>query len=169
MKKRPSNQETTKSQLRNRLGNAPHSKVALRLWLRLLTCSSLVEGEVRKRLHKEWQTTLPRFDFTAALYRAPEGLTMSEVANRLMVTKGNITSIADYLEAEKIIVRTRSKSDRRTQIVKLTAKGKQQFEKRASKHEVWIDRMFQDLSSNEIETLLTALTKLQASVEKELG
>ena len=40
---------------------------SLKLWLRLLTCSSLVETRVRSRLRAEFDCTLPRFDLVAAL------------------------------------------------------------------------------------------------------
>jgi uncharacterized membrane protein len=45
----------------------------LRLWLRLLTCTQLIEKQVRSRLREQFDTTLPRFDLMAQLERAPEG------------------------------------------------------------------------------------------------
>ena len=39
----------------------------LRLWLRLLTCTTLIEGEVRGRLRERFDVTLPRFDLMAQL------------------------------------------------------------------------------------------------------
>lgn len=49
---------------------------ALRLWLRMLSCTSLIEREVRSRLRQEFNITLPRFDLMAHLERSPEGLRM---------------------------------------------------------------------------------------------
>ena len=62
----------------------------LRLWLRLLTCTQLVERELRTRLRDEFETTLPRFDLMAQLERVPSGLRMSELSRRMMVTGGNV-------------------------------------------------------------------------------
>ena len=78
---------------------------ALRLWLRLLTCTQLVEKRVRLQLRERFETTLPRFDLMAQLERAPEGLKMNELSRRMMVTGGNITTIVDQLEKEKLVVR----------------------------------------------------------------
>src|SRR5690606_27006706 len=39
----------------------------LRLWLRLLTCTTLIENEIRQRLRTEFDITLPRFDLMAQL------------------------------------------------------------------------------------------------------
>ena len=50
----------------------PGTKDSLRLWLRLLTCTTLVEAEIRRRLREEVATTLPRFDLLAALDRDGE-------------------------------------------------------------------------------------------------
>jgi len=41
----------------------------LRLWLRLLTCTTLIEGEVRSRLRERFDVTLPRFDLMASSTR----------------------------------------------------------------------------------------------------
>ena len=57
----------------------PDHKLTLRLWLRLLGCSTLVEKSVRARLAAEFDTTLPRFDVLAALERAPKGLQLGEL------------------------------------------------------------------------------------------
>jgi hypothetical protein len=60
----------------------------LRLWLRLLTCTQLVEKQVRAALREQFDTTLPRFDLMAQLERAPDGLRMNELSRRMMVTWG---------------------------------------------------------------------------------
>ena len=75
-----------------RLGNDEHD--ALRLWLRIMTCTNLVESEIRARLRSRFDSTLPRFDLMSQLWRHPEGLKMGEVSRRLMVTSGNVTGIS---------------------------------------------------------------------------
>ena len=71
----------------------------LRLWLRLLTCTTLIEGEVRKRLRARFDVTLPRFDLMAQLDKAPEGLTLSDLSKRMMVSNGNLTALVERLVA----------------------------------------------------------------------
>ena len=73
---------------------------ALRLWLRLLTCTQLVEKQVRNNLRGQFDTTLPRFDLMAQLQRNPDGLKMNELSRRMMVTGGNVTGITDQLVGE---------------------------------------------------------------------
>ena len=111
---------------------------ALRIWLRLLSCTSRVEGVVRQRLRRDFATTLPRFDLLAQLERHPDGLAMRELSERLMVTGGNITGITDQLETEGLVVRAAHASDRRSFSVKLTPAGRRQFKRMASTHEQWI-------------------------------
>ena len=60
--------------------NLSLSKQRLRLWLRMLRASKTIENEVRERLKKTFDVTLPRFDVLAALYRHPEGLTMTALS-----------------------------------------------------------------------------------------
>ena len=69
----------------------------LRLWLRLLTCTTLIEGAVRSRLRERFDVTLPRFDLMAQLDRAPDGMTLSDVSKRMMVSNGNVTGLVERL------------------------------------------------------------------------
>ena len=73
---------------------------ALKLWLRMLACTTQVEDEIRKRLRTRFDISLPRFDYMAQLYRRPEGLKMSELSRYLMVTGGNVTGLTDELARE---------------------------------------------------------------------
>ena len=78
---------------------------SLRLWLRLLTCTMLIERRIRAGLREAFATTLPRFDLMAQLERNPAGLKMGELSRRLMVTGGNVTAITDQLVAEGLVER----------------------------------------------------------------
>ena len=83
------------------------SKERLRLWIRLLRASRTIEAELRERLRQEFDTTLPRFDVMAALYRAPEGMLMSGLSRFLLVSNGNVTGIVDRLVTEGLVTRAR--------------------------------------------------------------
>ena len=73
------------------------SKMRLRLWLKILKASKFIESELRERLRIEFETTLPRFDVMAALYRAEKGLKMNALSGVLKVSNGNVTGIIDRL------------------------------------------------------------------------
>jgi DNA-binding MarR family transcriptional regulator len=136
----------------------------LRLWLRLLTCTQLVEKEVRAALREQFNTTMPRFDLMAQLERAPDGLKMSDLSRRLMVTGGNVTGITDQLAAEGVVERLDVKGDRRAYRVRLTARGRKQFIEMALQHEGWIVEAFSSLTEKEIGTLHKLLGKVKAHV-----
>ena len=86
-------------------------KTELRLWLRLLTCTTLIENEVRRRLRDKFDITLPRFDLLAQLDRAPNGMTLGELSQRMMVSNGNITGLVERL-AEQGLIRRRPLAER---------------------------------------------------------
>jgi len=134
---------------------------ALRLWLRLLTCSNLVETRVRGRLRADFDCTLPRFDLIAQLDRHPEGLKMGELSRRMMVTGGNITGITDQLEAEGWVERIGVDNDRRAWRVKLTPRGKKAFREMAAAHEQWILDVFAETSARDQDHLFKLLGKLK--------
>lgn len=60
-----------------------------------MTCTTLIEGEVRGRLRQRFDVTLPRFDLMAQLDKAPDGMTLSDVSKRMMVSNGNVTGLVE--------------------------------------------------------------------------
>ena len=136
---------------------------ALRIWLRLLTCTQLIERRVRSRLRQGFATTLPRFDLMAQLERHPEGLKMSELSRLLMVTGGNVTAIVDQLEKEGLVERLAEPTDRRAFRIRLTRAGERSFADMAHAHETWIVELLSGLSRKEHEELLKLLARLKAS------
>ncbi len=134
---------------------------ALRLWLRMLTCTQLIEKQVRSQLRARFDTTLPRFDLMAQLERAPEGMKMKELSRRMMVTSGNITGITDQLVAEGLVERMEVQGDRRAYRVRLTTQGRTQFIEMAHQHEQWIVDAFSSLSERDVTTLHRLLGKVK--------
>lgn len=129
----------------------------LRLWLRMMTCTQLIEQRVRARLREQFETTLPRFDLMAQLERVPEGLKMNELSRRLMVTGGNVTGITDQLEAEGMVQRVPVAGDRRALLIRLTPAGRQAFAEMAQAHERWIVDALGGLVPHDRETLYQLL------------
>jgi len=138
-----------------------HDHTALRLWLRLLTCTSLIEASVRQILRDDFDSTLPRFDLLAQLDRHPQGLRMSELSQRLMVTGGNITALADQLEAEGLLRREPVSDDRRAIRLTLSPAGQKRFAEMAAGHERWVVSLFEGLSLDEQRQLLVLLARLK--------
>lgn len=143
--------------------HAEGHETELRLWLRLLTCSTLIESEIRRRLRKEFATTLPRFDLMAQLERAHDSMSLNELSQRMMVTNGNVTGLVERLVVEKLVDRRPAPNDRRAQIVRLTPRGKQVFRRMASAHGDWLAAMFAGLGEGEIDQMMAVLGKAKMS------
>jgi DNA-binding MarR family transcriptional regulator len=143
--------------------------VSLRLWLRLLTCTGMIERHDRERLRDRFDITLPRFDMMAQLDREPKGLKMSELSRRLMVTGGNVTGLTDQLVSEGLVVRRGITGDRRAYNVRLTPKGKRQFDAMAVEHERWVIDLLSEMPADERASLQHALDTLKATIAAKLG
>lgn len=147
--------------------DTPRRKMALRIWLRLLTSSQLIEKRVRGRFRTEFDTTLPRFDVMSALARVPEGQTMGDISNWLLVSSGNITGIIYRLEEDGMVNRARSTEDRRTHLVRLSRKGREEFERMSLAHEQWVKKMLSGMTRKEMAALDELLTKVKVSLAVE--
>ena len=139
---------------------------SLRLWLRLLACTSLIETCIRQQLQSRFATTLPRFDLMAQLERAPQGLKMGELSRRMMVTGGNVTGITDLLEKEGLVARASDAEDRRALRVKLTSEGRRQFGRMAREHEQWVIELFDGLKTKKKADLAGLLGELKQHITR---
>lgn len=137
----------------------------VRVWLRLLSCAMAIEKEVQRRFVARG-TTLARFDVLAALDRQPDGMAMGALSKALLVSNGNITQLAQKLKRDGLIEVTPLPSDRRTQIVRMTEEGRQQFQKLARAHNDWIDQMLGDLDFTQRERLYVALGTMKLSIAR---
>lgn len=142
---------------------------ALRLWLRLLTCTTLIEKEIRARLRLRFDVTLGRFDLMAQLDRHPDGLKMGELSRRLMVTNGNVTGLTDQLVSEGLVERRAPPDDRRSTLVRLTRNGRRVFDQMAAEHERWIVELLGALKAADRKALHELLGRLKTGVRREAG
>lgn len=136
----------------------------LKLWLRLLACTTQVETEIRKRLRSRFGVSLARFDYLAQLYRHRDGLKMKALSRCLMVTGGNVTGLTDELERDELVLRQRDPDDRRSSLVRLTPKGRRVFETIAKEHEVWIMELLGGLDTDTVKQLYRSLGTLRVQM-----
>ncbi len=141
----------------------------LRLWLRLLTCTNLIETEIRRRLREEFNVTLPRFDLMAQLDKNPGGMTLGELSSRMMVSNGNVTGLVERLLALGLLDRRPSPNDRRAQLVSLSSDGRRAFRAMARTHENWIAEIFAELGPGEIDDMMRLLAKAKTSTAKAVA
>jgi DNA-binding MarR family transcriptional regulator len=135
----------------------------LRLWLRMLTCTNLIESEIRSLLRTRFDVTLPRFDLMAQLERAPDGMTLGDLSRRMMVSAGNVTGLVERLVQDGLVERRPAPADRRSALVSLTDSGRESFETMAAAHADWVADLFAGLDAGDIETLMALLAKAKTS------
>lgn len=144
-------------------------KDELRLWLRMLTCSTLIETEIRNRLREEFRTTLPRFDLMAQLDKTAVGMTVGEASQRLMVSNGNVTAVVAGLVSDGLVDKRPAPHDRRVQIITLTPQGRKAFRAMAERHETWIAELFAGLDQPQIAQLFRLLGETKTSLHRAIA
>ena len=151
---------------------ATTNHAAVKTWLRLLSCTTQIETEIRRRLRTHFDMTLPRFDYLAQLHRfreeQPEGLRMNALSRYLMVTGGNVTSLTDELEKSGYVTRAVDPEDRRSFRIALTLRGRRAFERVAEEHERWVVELLSGLDVDEGDQLHALLGHLRLSLTRQL-
>lgn len=153
-----------KAKIREKHDGALSSTLDLRVWLRLLTCSTIMEKRVRARFAKQFSTTMPRFDILATLERHRDGVPMGELSRALLVTNGNITGTVKQLVKDGLVSISPAPNDRRSSIVTLTGAGLERVDAIAFAHHDWIKSMLAGLSTEDKTTLFGILAKLKTSL-----
>jgi DNA-binding MarR family transcriptional regulator len=147
--------------MENQMSQAIEHKGKVRLWLRILGVSRVIESALREKFRTQFGTTLPRFDVMAALNRYPDGLKMSELSLVLKVSNGNVTVIVDRLVEDGYVDRNPVPGDRRAHCVSLTKAGKQQFMILAKAHEEWVNELLLALSPDDVKMMTGQLKTLR--------
>lgn len=122
-------------------------ELSLRLWIALARCYSTVARAVAVRV-SDYGLTTPQFGILEALFHLGP-LSLGELAEKLLVTGGNITYVMDRLEKEGLVTRDRSGPDRRVVIARLTPQGEALIRDVFPGHARFIHELTEGLSAEE--------------------
>ena len=158
---------TQAATIREKHDGALGDTMNLRLWLRLLSCTMVIEKRLKRRLAEQFDATLPRFDVLSALDRHPLGMTMGALSSSLLVSNGNVTALVRLLVRDGYVEISPSSTDRRVSMVHLTLSGAVHFETLATAHHEWVDAMMSNVSREQREQLFDLLSALKLSIAGE--
>jgi len=107
--------------------------------------------------------TLPQFDVIITL-GGTLGMPYKTLGEKTLITKGTLTGVINRLEDKELVQRVASKTDGRSQIIRLTETGNALFEQTFPEHLQFINRLFDDYSPEDIATLEANLVRLHNAV-----
>jgi DNA-binding MarR family transcriptional regulator len=129
-------------------------------WLRLMRVYQKVDRISNEHL-KHWGLSVAQFDVLAHV-GASEGMTQQELADSLLVTKGNVCQLVDKLEDRGLISRLHQGRANR---LFLTDEGRRLFEQVVPAHEIAIAERFSVLSIEEQARLYELLRKFDRALD----
>ena len=141
------------------------AQVRLRAWVQLVRTVSLIQRRVVGALGAH-DVTLPQFDVLATL-RFGEGVTQQELAERLLVTKGNVCGVLDRLEALGWVERRPDPKDRRANRLHLTAAGHRKVAQVLPAHDALVLETFGGMSDGGVKSLRKLLDELERAVASD--
>lgn len=104
--------------------------------------------------------TVPQFDVLATLGNTP-GMTMGQIAEKTLSTKGTLTGIVDRLEKKGLVQRVVPPENRRCFIIVLTPTGEKLFEEVFPAHIAYLKERFDRLNPEQLEQIRQALQQLR--------
>lgn len=116
----------------------------------------------------EYGLTIPQFGILEALHHLGP-LSLGELADKLLVTGGNITYVMDRLEEQELVYRERSEEDRRVVKAHLTPAGEELISRVFPGHAAFVHQLVDHLSPEEREDLRALLKKLGKGISARAG
>jgi MarR family 2-MHQ and catechol resistance regulon transcriptional repressor len=135
------------------------------LWVRLAMTFNVIHHEIKHEISKE-HFTVPQLEILSCLDRT-KGLPLSVIAERLLVTGGNVTGIIDRLERDGYVYRVRDKNDRRIVKALLTEKGFELYKSFLPRYKEIMNRINSGLTFQERKQLQRLLKKLAEGVKQK--
>lgn len=133
----------------------------------ILRMGRLLRMDLSRTLQRAGAEITPEQWFILFRLREQDGLSQSDLADKLLHDHPNITRMVDALEASSFIRRDNDPEDRRRYLIHLTANGRALVEKLFP---VVIERrhqIFQGLTEEAIEQLHVTLKKLEENLVHE--
>ena len=113
-------------------------------------------------MRERFDVTLPRFDLMAQLDKVPEGMTLSEVSKRMMVSNGNVTGLVERLVVSGHLYR-RTSELRSPRPGDPAHQGRpRRFRKMAAEHDTWIADIFLYITLKDVPELMRWLARPRA-------
>lgn len=127
-----------------------------------------VNLSMRKRLEKEIaEFNLPTsHQFGVLLLLSKKHMSQKEISNATLADEPSTTRMLDRMIKKELIVKQKSKEDKRKQIVYITDKGNELLEKIipvVSKNNKYVENM---IDEDELELLYTILNKINSKMQK---
>jgi DNA-binding MarR family transcriptional regulator len=140
----------------------------MRVWLAIVCCFTSVERSLSRRFTSVFRSSQPLYEVLTALAQFPDGLTMGQLASKLMVSKGNITGVIRRLQQSKCVSQARSRDDKRIQVVTITTKGQKLWEQMHAEYCTVINELLAQLPRSESKELTEGLTLAQQTIDSVL-
>ena len=86
---------------------------------------------------------------------------MSSIAKKMSVTMGTLTTSMNNLVKKGYVERTRGREDRRVVYISLSERGRRAYEEHARFHREMLESVIGELTKEEQDTLIRALSRLQ--------
>ncbi len=141
-------------------------KQSLKLWIELLRYSNKLEQIIDDKLRQNYGQNISRFDVLSQLDREKQnGLTVGELAARLIASKGNITGLLDRMQKDGLIAKEAKQDDRRSYIVRSSDKGKALFEEMAENNALWIEQALEAIDIDHMKEFTSFLNTARNSLD----
>ncbi|MDJ1157732.1 MarR family transcriptional regulator [Chelatococcus sp. SYSU_G07232] len=123
----------------------------LRVWFRFIRMERRLFAAIGLRL-REIGLSIPQFDLLSTLTER-EGISQQELAERLYVTKGNVSGLVDRLVAGDLVERRALAGDRRSHALFLTPKGRALAEEGIAIQRAYVTETLGRLPDRDLEEL----------------
>lgn len=133
-------------------------------WLDLVRVYDKMQRHLMVHLG-DYDLTNAQYDVLAQLSQSP-GMTQQALAQKLLVTKGNISGLVDRMSVQGLVQRNCDPEDRRSNLLYLTAEGERLAKEAVPAFGEFFREHMSDLSQQQLATLREILRALDAQIHE---
>ncbi|SEK96252.1 MarR family winged helix-turn-helix transcriptional regulator [Streptacidiphilus jiangxiensis] len=135
----------------------------------LLTAAARLERLLGLAMERESGISHAMFEVLLRLAAAPDGVTMGDLSRDAVLTSGGATRLVDRMVDAGLVLRRRSRTDRRIKVVTITPLGERKLAEAAQRHARAIDEhVFQVLEPEQLAATVAGLDRLGHHAEEAL-
>ncbi|SDR01831.1 MarR family transcriptional regulator, 2-MHQ and catechol-resistance regulon repressor [Virgibacillus subterraneus] len=132
--------------------------LSLNAFVVLMRASKSVEERIKKDI-KSYGVSITEFTILEALYHKGD-LTVNQICDAVLINSGSMTYVIDKLQQRGLLERITSEEDRRVIHVRITNQGKKLMDDIFPQHEKVIEKVFEDVSPEELESVIDILKRI---------
>ncbi|MDJ0916514.1 MAG: MarR family transcriptional regulator [Woeseiaceae bacterium] len=114
---------------------------------------------------REFDLTVPQFDVLNAIHSLGDNALPKRIAERMLVTRGNVSGVLNRLQEHRLIVTRQTLNDRRSFVCELTPAGAKRLDAAKTAAALFIEEQLSPFDEDEMQSIERKMRAMKTHLE----